>query len=58
MPNLTTAEYWLTRAEEARAAAEKLNDLCEKEKMQGIAESYERRARCPWGYFPTPARIH
>jgi hypothetical protein len=54
----TIDEHWLKRAEEARVAAKQLTDLCAKEKMLGIAESYERRACCAWGRFPTPVRIH
>ncbi len=61
MPCITIDEfvYWLRRSEEARVAAKQLTDLCEKEQMVGIAESYQRRARCDWGQsYPTPVRKH
>ena len=37
-------EYWLKRAEEARAFAEEMKDAHTKSLMLGIAESYEQIA--------------
>ena len=37
-------EYWLKRAEEARAFAEEMKDAHTKSLMQGIAKSYEQIA--------------
>jgi hypothetical protein len=42
-------EHWLKRSEKALAAAEQLTDPCAKERMAGIAKSYQQRARCDWG---------
>ena len=59
MSHIIIDEYWLIRAEEARAAAKQLTNLCAKEQMLGIAASYQRRAHCDWRQiYPTPVRIH
>jgi hypothetical protein len=57
------SDHWLRRAEKARTAAGQLSDPCAKEQMLGMADSYERRARCDWRRIrrtraPTPVRIH
>jgi len=41
---LEDAEYWRTRAVEARAVAEALPDQAAKDMMLGIAKDYERMA--------------
>jgi hypothetical protein len=38
-------EYWLKRAEEARAFAEEMKDAYTKSLMLGIAKSYEQIAK-------------
>lgn len=39
-----TPEYWLMRAEEARAIANQIDDAEAKEAMLAVAESYEKLA--------------
>jgi hypothetical protein len=61
MSHIIIDEYWLTRAEEARADAKQQTDPCAKERMLGIADSYQRRAHCDWSHpvrTPAPVRMH
>ncbi len=44
-PNSMDVEYFLRRAEEARAIAEEMADAHTKSLMLGIAESYEQVAK-------------
>ena len=45
-PELETrsAEYWQSRAEEARAAAEQISDPFSRQTMENIAKSYDKLA--------------
>jgi hypothetical protein len=46
-PQLSTlrdAQYWRTRAKEARAQAEQMSSAEDKRELLGIAEAYERLA--------------
>ena len=40
-----TPDYWLERAEEARAMASDMNDPVAREALLGIAENYEKIAK-------------
>ena len=52
-------DHWMKRADKARATAKQLSDPRAKERMLGIAQSYERRTCRDWRRsHPTPVRIH
>jgi len=52
-----TAEFYLERAEEMRSLADQMSNPDARQKMIGVAESYERLAKCAADKTALMARI-